>query len=607
MGRPQSLSDSLPSRGNVLRAFWPRVRRQGRLAAGSLTALFAGVGLKLLEPWPLKWVFDRVLPVGPGSTGITALDALDPMTLLAVSAGAVVLVTALRAAAEYSAAVGFANLGNRVLTEVRTDLYRHLQRLSLSYHHTARGGDLTIRVIGDVNMLKDVASTALLPLAANVLILAGMAALMAWLEWRLALVILATLPLFWLSTVRLTRRIREASRKQRAREGELASTAAESLAAVKDVQALSLEPIFDGQFAERSSNALRENVKTAKLSAQMERRVDVIAAIATALVLWFGVRMVLDGLMTPGDLLVFLAYLKRSYNPLQDFAKYSARLAKAAAAGERVLDVLGREPEVRDRTDAVPAPPLKGDVRFEAVTFGYHPDRSVLDGLDFEVPAGGQVALVGPSGIGKSTLLSLLLRLYDPTAGRVLIDGQDVRSFTVASLRSQVSVVLQDGLLFAASVRDNIAYAAPGVTPEEVEAAATLASADGFIRALPQGYDTVLGERGVTLSHGQRQRLAIARAAVRKAPILVLDEPTTGLDEGNQRAVVGALSRLARGRTTFLVTHDLRLAARADLILYLERGRVAERGTHAELMALDGRYAALYRIQAAEETHALTG
>jgi len=607
VGRPQSLSDSLPSRGNVLRAFWPRVRRQGRLAAGSLTALFAGVGLKLLEPWPLKWVFDRVLPVGPGSTGITALDALDPMTLLAVSAGAVVLVTALRAAAEYSAAVGFANLGNRVLTEVRTDLYRHLQRLSLSYHHTARGGDLTIRVIGDVNMLKDVASTALLPLAANVLILAGMAALMAWLEWRLALVILATLPLFWLSTVRLTRRIREASRKQRAREGELASTAAESLAAVKDVQALSLEPIFDGQFAERSSNALRENVKTAKLSAQMERRVDVIAAIATALVLWFGVRMVLDGLMTPGDLLVFLAYLKRSYNPLQDFAKYSARLAKAAAAGERVLDVLGREPEVRDRTDAVPAPPLKGDVRFEAVTFGYHPDRSVLDGLDFEVPAGGQVALVGPSGIGKSTLLSLLLRLYDPTAGRVLIDGQDVRSFTVASLRSQVSVVLQDGLLFAASVRDNIAYAAPGVTPEEVEAAATLASADGFIRALPQGYDTVLGERGVTLSHGQRQRLAIARAAVRKAPILVLDEPTTGLDEGNQRAVVGALSRLARGRTTFLVTHDLRLAARADLILYLERGRVAERGTHAELMALDGRYAALYRIQAAEETHALTG
>lgn len=608
MGRPQSLSDSLPSLWKVLRAFWPRVRRQGRLASGSVAALFAGVGLKLLEPWPLKWVFDRILPVGPGSTGIASLDALDPMTLLAVAALAVVVVTGLRAAAEYSAAVGFAQLGNRVLMEVRNDLYRHLQRLSLSYHHRARGGDLTIRVVGDVNMLKDVTSTALLPLAANVLILAGMAVLMAWLEWRLALVILATLPLFWLSTARLTRRIREASRRQRAREGELASTAAESLAAVKDVQALSLEPVFDVQFTERSSKALTENVKTAKLSAQMERRVDVIAAVATALVLWFGVRMVLGGSLTPGDLLVFLAYLKRSFNPLQDFAKYTGRLAKTAAAGERVLDVLGREPDVRDRPDAVPAPALKGDVRFEAVTFGYDLDRPVLDGVDFEVPAGGQVALVGPSGIGKSTLVSLLLRLYDPTAGRVLIDGQDVRSFTVASLRGQVSVVLQDGLLFAASVRDNIAYAAPGATPEEVEAAAKLANAHGFIRALPQGYDTVLGERGVTLSHGQRQRLAIARAAVRKAPILILDEPTTGLDEENEREVVAALERLARGRTTFLVTHDLGLAARAGLILYLERGGVAERGTHGELMALGGRYSALYRLQAAaEESHALTG
>jgi ATP-binding cassette subfamily B protein len=223
--------------------------------------------------------------------------------------------------------------------------------------------------------------------------------------------------------------------------------------------------------------------------------------------------------------------------------------------------------------------------------------------VDFEVPSGGQVALVGPSGIGKSTLVSLLLRMYDPTGGRVLIDGQDVRSFTLASLRSQVSVVLQDGLLFAASVRDNIAYASSGATAEEVEAAARLANAHDFIRALPEGYDTVLGERGVTLSHGQRQRLAIARAAVRRAPLLVLDEPTTGLDEENERAVVEALRRLAAGRTTFLVTHDLRLASRSDLILYLDRGGVAERGTHAELLDLGGRYAALYRMQSATDRH----
>jgi ATP-binding cassette subfamily B protein len=262
-----------------------------------------------------------------------------------------------------------------------------------------------------------------------------------------------------------------------------------------------------------------------------------------------------------------------------------------------VLDLLERTPEVRDLPGAVTAPAFRGEVRFEGVDFGYEPGQRVLQGIDFALPAGRHAALVGPSGIGKSTLVGLLLRLYEPARGRVLIDGRDVREYTLASLRAQVSVVLQDSILFAASVRDNIAYGAPSATREEVEAAARLANADEFIRALPQGYDSVLGERGVTLSHGQRQRIAIARAAVRRAPILVLDEPTTGLDGENERAVVEALARLAEGRTTFLITHDLRLASRADVILYLEGGRVLECGSHAELARGDGRYATLYRLQ----------
>ncbi len=595
MGRPHSLPESLPSLRRIVMAFGPRLKAERLLVAGSLGALLASVGLKLLEPWPLKWVIDSVLRQ-QGLRG-RMLDGLvvgmDPLTILLFAAASVVGITALRALMEYWSTVGFALIGNRVLTGVRDDLYQHLQRLSLSYHAQARGGDLTVRVVGDVNMLRDVAATAVLPLAANVLVLIGMASLMLWLEWRLALIALITLPLYWVTSARLTKTIRAASRQQRAREGEMAAAAAESLTAVKDLQALSLEPLFSARFAARSRHCQSQNVVTAKLTAQLERRIDVVGAVATALVLFFGAIRALSGVITAGDLLVFLAYLKRSFNPLQDLAKYTGRLAKAAAAGERVLDVLDRTPEIRDEPTAVAAPPFAGHICFQRVHFCYSPDRPVLNDISFEVPAGRHVAIIGASGIGKSTLVNLLLRLYDPTSGCVTIDGRDIRDFQVASLRSQISVVLQDGLLFAASVRDNIACTRTGATQSQIESAARLANAHEFIERLPHGYDTVLGERGVTLSIGQRQRIAIARAAVRNAPILILDEPTNGLDESSERAVVTALKRLTSGRTTLLITHDLRLAAQADLVLHVDGGRVVEHGAPSELLRAGGRFAAL--------------
>jgi ATP-binding cassette subfamily B protein len=362
-----------------------------------------------------------------------------------------------------------------------------------------------------------------------------------------------------------------------------------------------LEGLFTERFVRRNQESQKEDLKGARLSAALGRSVGFLLAASTALVLWYGGWLVTKQELTPGDLLVFLAYLRATFHPVQDFAKYTGRLAKATAAGERVINILDQTPEVRDLPGAQPAPLLRGEVEFADVSFAYEPGRLVLDQIRFQASAGQRVAIVGPSGIGKSTITSLMLRLYDPMSGKVLIDDRDIREYTLASLRAQISIVLQDTLLFATSIRENIALGSPRATVDEIEAAARLANAHEFICALPKGYDTVIGERGATLSGGQRQRIAIARAAIRKSPILILDEPTTALDEENEHAVLQALERLARGRTTFLIAHDLHLAASADLILYLEHGRVIESGTHDDLMERNGRYAALFRRQTVKD------
>ncbi len=599
MARPQSIKESLPGAWGIVRYFSPYIRKQRGLIAGSTFTLFAEVALRALEPLPLKFVFDYVIApqAGRGALNFATLQTLDPATLLTFAALAVVALIGLRAVAAYLSTVGFALVGNHVLTEVRTDLYRHLQCLSLSFHNRARGGDLLVRVISDIGMLRDIAVTALLPLAANVLILFCMSGLMFWFNWKLAALALVTVPLFWLFTLRITGQIQKVSREQRKREGAMASTAAESMGAIRVVQALSLEETFAGAFSSQNKKSLKEGVKGSRLSASLERTVDVLIAIATALVLWYGAQLVLRGEMTAGDLLVFLAYLKNAFKPVQDFAKYTGRIAKATAAGERIIELFKQTPDVRDLPGAVTAPALRGAVTFESVNFSYEPGHLMLKGVDLDVKPGKRVAIVGPSGNGKSTLVNLILRLYDPESGRILIDGRDIREYTLESLRTQIGIVLQDSVLFAASVRDNIAYGAAEATPEEIEAAARMANAHDFIEQMPEGYDTILGERGATLSAGQRQRIAIARAAVRRAPILILDEPTTGLDGENERLVMQALDRLAEGKTTFLISHALRHALTSDIIIYVENGRIVEHGTHAELMCAGTRYAALYKLQ----------
>jgi ATP-binding cassette subfamily B protein len=601
MASPQPLQHSLPSLRRILRYFWPHVRQYRLLIALSTLALIAEVGLRLLEPWPLKFVFDHVIGshTKRGPAFLSWLDPADPTWLLTGAAVAVVAISGLRAVASYWETIGFAQIGNRALTKVRNQLYRHVQYLSLSFHTRARTGDLVVRMMNDVGMLQDVAVTALFPLLAKVLIVIGMLGLMFWMQWRLALIAVAVFPLFWLRSISVGRRIQEVAKRQRRQEGAMAASFSESLTAIRTVQALSLEETFARAFSTESEKSLKQDVKGKRLSAALERSLDVVIAVATAGVLWYGTRLVLSRTITAGELLVFLAYLKSAYRPVQDFAKYTARLGKASAAGERVIDLLERVPDVRDLPGAVPAPAFSGRVELDRVSFAYENGQRLLEAIELDIPAGRRVALVGPSGGGKSTLVSLLLRLYDPVAGQVRIDGRDVREFTLESLRSQISVVLQDNILFAASVRDNIGCALAGATLAQVEAAARLANAHDFIVHLPQGYETVLGERGVTLSQGQRQRIAIARAAIRRTPILILDEPTTGLDHENETAVMKALERLDAARTTLLITHSLAQARRADLVLYLEQGRIIERGTHDELMQAGGRYAGMFQLQAA--------
>lgn len=597
--KEKELKAVIPGVWRILQRFWPYIRKRRVLIAGSFLALLFETGLRLLEPWPLKFVFDRILvpETHPSFLGFLGGNKVEPMMLLTFLAVAIVVISGLGNIAAYLSTYGMSLAAVQVLSEVRGNLFSHLQRLSLSFHHKYKSGDLISRVTADIEKMRIVTVKTALPLLTNIVAVIGMSLIMFWLHWELALIAIAVFPLFAFSTSSLIKRIRGFARKHRNSEGVIASTTGETIGAIKVVQALSLHDLLENIFFKQNDKSLDEVAQSLRLSAALERTVQVLMAIITAIVLWRGSLLVLHKSLSPGDLLVFITYLKNAFDPMRKLANQVGQIAKATASGERVIDILDYEPNVRDLPGATKAHPFFGAVRFENLSFGYEADRDILKDLNFVVQPGQQAALVGPSGSGKSTLVSLILRLYDPVEGRILIDGQDIREYTLHSLRQQISVVLQDSILFGSSIRDNIAYGKLGASDEEVKRAAISANAHDFIMEQPQGYDTILGERGATLSGGQRQRIAIARAAIRHAPIVILDEPTTGLDNASERAVSAALERLTQGRTTFLISHNLRAVEHADLIFYVESGSILERGNHAELMNLGGRYATLYRLQ----------
>ncbi|PYX54031.1 MAG: ABC transporter ATP-binding protein, partial [Acidobacteria bacterium] len=424
-----------------------------------------------------------------------------------------------------------------------------------------------------------------------------MIAVMFYLNWRFTLIALSVAPFLFTIVYSYTRRIKKASRAVRKKEGEITSVVEEVLSSIRVVKAFAREDYEVRRLEEQGLEGVEVALRARSLKAKLTPIVDLIVAMGTCLVLWFGSRLVMSGSLSAGELVVFILYLGKMYKPMQELSKMTDTYSKAAVGYERIEEILETKNEIKDARRALRAPRFKGNVEFDHVSFSYTPDTPILRDVSFSIKAGQVAALVGPTGTGKSSIVSLIPRFYDPTSGAIKIDGADVRTFRQKSLRQQISFVLQETMLFHAPVWQNIAYSKPEASREEIIQAAEVANANEFIEKLADGYDTILGERGMTLSGGQRQRIAIARAVIRNTPILILDEPTSGLDSASEKLVFEALDRLMQGRTVIVIAHRLSTIRKADVIFVVQNGRIVQSGNHDELLQRGGLYSELYELQ----------
>ena len=582
------------------------VRPHWKALTLALVAVLGEALTDILEPWPIKIVVDNIQRSGklPGRLAgiITRLFGQDHYAVLNFAVAAVALIAIVGAVSAYFEKYLTTSVSQWVGHDLRRTLYHHIQRLSLAEHDESRTGDLITRVTSDIEAVQDFINSALLGILVNVMTLMGMIGVMFYLNWRFTLIALSVSPVLFLVVYSFTRRIKKASRAVRKKESELLSLVEEVLTSIRVVKAFAREDYEQKRFESESLENVEAGLQARAVKAKLAPVVEVIVAIGTCLVLWYGARLALADQLTTGTLIVFLLYLGKMYKPMRDLSKMTDTVSKSMVGYERIQEVLEIESRVKDEPGARRAPKFKGQIEFAQVSFNYGGDKEkeVLRDISFKIEPGQVAAFVGPSWTGKTTLVSLIPRFYDPVSGHVGIDGTDLRRYHLKSLRDQISFVLQDTLLFRATIWENIAYGKPGAAPKEIKRAAELANAREFIEEIPDGYDTMVGERGVTLSGGQRQRIAIARAVIRNTPILILDEPTVGLDAASEQSVIEALDKLMKGRTSVVIAHHLDTIRHADVIFVIKDCELAEQGTHEALLAKNGVYAELYKIQTPE-------
>src|SRR5215813_9120050 len=579
---------------HLLRPHWKA------LAVAFVAVIIDGMA-DLFGPWPIKIVLDYVFGSHPlpawAAGAVIATFGEGKWAILHFAAIATLAITALGAAASYTENYLTTRVGQWIMHDLRQELYHHIQGLSLSYYDRHKTGDLIGRMTNDVDAIQSFVSSSLLDMVVDVLTLGGMMAVMFYFNWHFTLIALAVAPLLFLEVYTLTGRIKRASRAVRLKESEVVSVVQETLSSIRVVKAFAREDYEERRLEKETLESIEMTMRARRVKALLSPTVDFIVAAGTCLVLWYGARLVLQGLLTAGALVVFLLYLGKLYKPMRDLSKMTDTISKAVIGAERIRELTRLEDRVRDLPHAQTAPRFKGRIEFDRVYFGYYDAQPVLKDISLRIEPGQYVALVGPTGAGKSSIISLIPRFYDPFSGRLLIDGEDARDFTLRSLREQISFVLQETILFHAPIWQNIAYGKPEASRDEIIRAARLANAHEFIERMPEGYDTMVGERGVTLSGGQRQRIAIARAIIRNSPILILDEPTSGLDTSSEKLVLEALGRLMQGKTVIVITHHLESIIKADVIFTVKDGRIVESGSHQQLLSYRGLYAHLYEDQ----------
>jgi ATP-binding cassette, subfamily B, bacterial len=592
----------------ILKPWKTLLRPYAKALAFAVLAVIGETIADLLQPWTLKVVFDGVLRAKPIEAQgwlnhlVLMSAGTDRLAILRFAAIAALAIAVFGAICSYAEKYLTTSVGQWVMHDLRLSLYAHVQRLSLSYHDRKQTGDLISRVTTDIDAVQSFVASGVLSAFIDVLTLAGMVGVMFYVNWRFTLIALSVSPVLFGVVYTYTRRIKKASREVRKKEGEIVSVIQEVLTSIRVVKAYGREDYEQKRLEEESLESVEIALRARGLKAKLSPLVEIIVAVGTSIVLWYGARMVLQGSLGAGTLIVFILYLGKMYKPMQDLSKMTDAYSKASVGYERIREVLETHREVSDLPGARAVPKIKGLIEFQDVNFHYEGGSPVLRDVTLRIEPGQTAALVGPTGAGKTTLVSLIPRFYDPVSGVVLLDGTDVRRWTQKSLRQNISFVLQETILFHGPIWTNISYGKPNASRAEIYRAAELANASEFIERLPEGYDTVVGERGVTLSGGQRQRIAIARAVIRNSPIMILDEPSTGLDTASERLVFDALDRLMEGRTSIVIAHRLTTIRNADVIFVVDDGTIRESGTHNELVKSGGLYAELYQLGFREDS-----